>query len=172
MQVSLQPCPGCGALTPPIAGPAHRYLGASPGCWARFGEVLAREYSDLAYASVHRFTVDAYAAQHPGIQSPRSMQSVAAHLLGLYWMLEEHFPAGEVTLRLGRAVRAAKRYGHFSWLEPPRPLGDITIFDVAGAKDASEHAERVKRWATAVWLAWAPHHDQIRKWAAMSEIRR
>ena len=29
-------CPGCGALFPPYDGPAHKYLGASAGCWALF----------------------------------------------------------------------------------------------------------------------------------------
>ena len=63
-------CTGCGALVPDTPGPTHRYIGASPQCWALFGEVLAREYSDFRYASVHQLTVDSYAAQHPGTPSP------------------------------------------------------------------------------------------------------
>lgn len=169
MESSFQACPGCGAVTSLVAGPAHRYMGASPGCWARFGEVLAREYSDPAYAGVHRITVDAYAAQHPGKPSPRSIQSVAVHLLGLYWALEKQLPLAEVTQRIGRAVRAGKHYGHFRWLEPPFPLGAVTVFDVAEAQSPQTHAVLVKKWAHVVWLAWAPHHNQIRNWAAVSE---
>lgn len=169
MQASFQMCPGCGALIPPITGPAHRYMGASPGCWARFGAVLAREYSDPAYAGVHRLTVDAYAAQHPGKPSPRSIQSVAVHLLGLYWALEKRLPLAEVTQRIGRAVREGKRSARFHWLDPPFPLGDITVLEVVEAQSPQAHAERVKKWANAVWRAWVPHHDQIRKWAAASE---
>src|SRR5436190_1879442 len=40
------PCIGCGVLTPDADGPTHPYLGASPGCWAVYGEVLAREYGE------------------------------------------------------------------------------------------------------------------------------
>ncbi len=58
-------CPGCGGSFDVSDGPTHRYLGASPGCWAVYGEVLAKEYSDAAYYRVHRLTVDAYSAQHP-----------------------------------------------------------------------------------------------------------
>jgi hypothetical protein len=46
-------CVGCGALVPDIDGPTHRYMAASPGCWALFGEVVAREFSDFRYARVH-----------------------------------------------------------------------------------------------------------------------
>ncbi len=73
-------CFSCGALAPDIDGPVHRYMDSSPGCWALFGEVLAREYSDYNYASHHRLTVDAYAVQHPGKPSPPSIGSVAVHL--------------------------------------------------------------------------------------------
>ena len=89
MEVNLRPCVGCGALVPEIEGPTHRYLGASPGCWAVYGEVLEKEYGDyLRYAPVHRLTVDAYAAQHPGVPSPQSIQSVAVHLIRLHLVLE------------------------------------------------------------------------------------
>jgi Family of unknown function (DUF5946) len=47
----LVPCLGCGALVPDSdgPGPTHAYMLASPGCWALYGEVSSREYSDLAY---------------------------------------------------------------------------------------------------------------------------
>ncbi|MFC1547249.1 hypothetical protein ACFL5M_01855 [Candidatus Neomarinimicrobiota bacterium] len=37
----------CGAMVPDIEGPLYEYMTSSPGCWAVFGEVLAREYSVL-----------------------------------------------------------------------------------------------------------------------------
>ncbi len=37
-------CFSCGALVPDIDGPVHRIVDSSAGCWAIFGEVLAREY--------------------------------------------------------------------------------------------------------------------------------
>lgn len=30
MAPDLEPCPGCGALLPPVDGPTHRYIGAFP----------------------------------------------------------------------------------------------------------------------------------------------
>jgi len=41
-------CPGCGGTFPLLGGPVHRYMESSPGCWAAYGVVLAREYSDPA----------------------------------------------------------------------------------------------------------------------------
>ena len=76
-----------------VDGPTHRYIGASAGCWALYGEVLAREYGDYAlYVPVHRLTVDAYAAQHPGEASRRAVQSVAVHLIRLHFRLERDLP--------------------------------------------------------------------------------
>lgn len=42
-------CIGCGAMFADQEGPTHRYMESSPGCWAVYGEVVAREYSDLSY---------------------------------------------------------------------------------------------------------------------------
>lgn len=54
-------CIGCGALVPDSDGPTLRYPdAASPGCWAVFGEILAREYGEFGYPDVHHLTVDAY----------------------------------------------------------------------------------------------------------------
>jgi hypothetical protein len=59
-------CVGCGAIFEDREGPTHRYTESSPACWAAYGEVVAREYSDSSYAALHGLTVDAYAVQHPG----------------------------------------------------------------------------------------------------------
>jgi len=86
--MSLIACVGCGGLFPKTDGPTHRYMESSPGCWAYFGEVLAREYSDLQYLKVHRLTVDAYAIQHPGQLSPQCIRSVACQIaFCLIWSL-------------------------------------------------------------------------------------
>lgn len=39
-------CPGCGLMTAVQDGPTHPYVVSSPGCWAIYGEVLAREYQN------------------------------------------------------------------------------------------------------------------------------
>ena len=163
MEVNLRPCVGCGALVPEIEGPTHRYLGASPGCWAVYGEVLEKEYGDyLRYAPVHRLTVDAYAAQHPGVPSPQSIQSVAVHLIRLHLVLERGLRPERANAAMQWTVSRSKR---FVWLDPPVSLGEITILDVRDAKDPDEHIERVREWARSVWEAWAPHHETVRRWA-------
>jgi hypothetical protein len=154
-------CPGCGRLYPHFDGPTHPYIGASPGCWAVYGEVLAREYGEFGYPDVHRLTVDAYAAQHPGVPSAQSIQSVAGHLIGLYLALERGFPSRVVT----SAIRAAAARGGFVWLEPPADRGHIAVRDVIGATNLNDHTARVQEWATAVWSAWSPHAARIRAWA-------
>jgi hypothetical protein len=163
-QTKLIPCTGCGALVPDVDGPTHRYIGASPGCWAIFGEVLAKEYSDYArYTSAHQLTVDAYAAQHPGIPSRQSTQSVAIHLISLHVLLERGLDTAQATNTMRRAL---KRWEEFVWLEPPESPGWLTILDVIGAQDLAEHQSAVRRWAESVWEAWALHHATVRRWAA------
>src|ERR687896_852498 len=126
----LRPCFGCGALVPEIDGPTHPYIGASPGCWAIYGEVLAKEY---AYPPVHRLTVDAYAAQHPGVPGRRSIQSVAVHLISLYLILERGYEPERATAAIREALES--RSENFVWLDPPASLGGITVLDVREAED-------------------------------------
>src|SRR5215470_5556610 len=84
-------CIGCGALVPDVDGPAHRYVGASPGCWALFNAVSVRHYENPALGAVHQFLVDAYMAQHPGTPSPQSIQSVTVHLISLCLAFEHGY---------------------------------------------------------------------------------
>ena len=155
------PCTGCGARVPDIDGPTHRYIGASPGCWAMFGEVLAREYSDTRYFAVHRSTVDTYAVQHPGRPSRQSIQSVAVHLVALCVVLERGYEAARATEAIRRALA---RRAMFTWLEPPASPGAVTILDVHSEQDAAAHCCRVQLWARSVWEA---HHETVRRWATV-----
>ena len=153
-------CMGCGGAFADIQGPTHRYIESSPGCWAAYGEVLAREYSDQAYFQVHRLTVDAYAVQNPGWPSPQSIQSVAVHLIRLYLVLE----TGLGLQRANDAIKAAAEFRTYTWLTPPSSLGNITVADVRKAKDVEEYRQRVHAWAESAWGAWSPHHATIRAW--------
>jgi hypothetical protein len=164
MGTGLRPCFGCGAPVPDEEGPTHRYLGASPGCWRLYGEVLGREYADYPrFAPVHRLTVDAYAAQHPGTPSPQSVGSVAAHLIRLHLQLERGLPHDRANdAMLGISSRSKE---DFVWLDPPDNLGGVTVLDVVDARDPEEHTERVRGWAASVWEAWAAHHETVRRWA-------
>ena len=162
MSPERSPCFGCGALVPETDGPAHRYLGASPGCWELYGGVLAREYEDYAlYAPVHRLTVDAYAAQHPGEPSRKAARSIAVHLGRLCLVLER----GLRPERVNAAVQSISSRKHFPWLEPPQSPGEVTVEDVRGAASPEEHIERVRQWAESVWQTWSTHHETVRRWA-------
>jgi hypothetical protein len=138
-------CFGCGALLPDTDGPTHTYLGASAACWAVYGEVLAREYGECRYPPIHRLTVDTYSVQHPGTLSRRSIQSVAVHLVSLYLVLECGFSLEKATDGIRRAL---KQRGQFVWLEPPSPLGNLTILDVRNATDFAQHEALVHHQAT------------------------
>jgi len=152
---------GCGASFPERDGPTHRYMESSPACWAAFGEVIAREYSDAGYARAHRLTVDTYAVQHPGRPSPQSIHSVALHLISLCLILEKRLGADRAT----DAMRAAaEEKGRFTWLAPPPSRGALTVADVLAQQNASDHATRVRDWAASAWSAWSPHHAVIRSW--------
>jgi hypothetical protein len=54
----------------------------------------------------------------------------------------------------------------YEWLEPPASRGDVTVREVAAARNADEHATLTRRWADAVFYAWRAHHDAIRALAA------
>jgi hypothetical protein len=133
---------------------------SSPACWAAFGEILAREYSDARYMRVHWLTVDAYAVQHPGRPSPQTIQSVAVHLVRLHAMLE----SGLSTDAAIELIRRAADTGRFHWLEPPVVRGTVTVEDVITARSADEHVGLVAAWARSAWEAWSPHHEQVRAW--------
>ncbi len=136
---------------------------SSPACWAVYGEILAREYSDLGYAAIHRLTVDTYAVQHPGRPSPQSIQSVAVHLISLHLVLERGYAMPRMPAVLTQAAVWGKK--RFVWLDPPPSRGEITVADVQQAKTVEEHVSRVRAWAESAWKAWGGHHGTIRNWA-------
>ena len=149
-------------------GPTQAYLGASASCWALYGDVLAREYSDPHYMKVHRLTVDAYAAQHPGKPERRSIQSVWVHLTGLFLVLEKRLADDKVR----RVMSLVTKYPEpLHWLEPPIRYG-CTVGDVVRAHDAASHAELVRQWAEDVWHGWGPHHSAVRLFAENQLARR
>lgn len=163
---NLTPCIGCGALVP-VVEQSTNPPGASPGCYALYTEVLAREYSDYRYAAVHNLTVDAYSLQHPGLPSPRTIKSAAVHLISLYLQLEHDLDS----MAAARAKQAAvEHHDRFIWLEPPASLGEMTILDVHAAADPGEHKMVVSQWAAGVWQAWQAHHATVRDWAALSGL--
>ena len=134
---------------------------SSPACWAAYGEVLAREYSDPAYFQVHRLSVDSYAVQHPGHENPQAIQSVAVHLIRLSLQLERQLTPEQANSAM---VQATLNKGRYHWLEPPANLGDVTVANVLKAGSVEAHIAAVRRWAKAAWQAWTPHHATVREW--------
>jgi len=168
---NLIKCVGCGALVADIDGVTQKYLGASAGCWAIYGEILAKEFNsakdvvdDNHYRAVHRLTVDAYCVQYPGVPLRQTSQSVAVHLISLYFVLERGFDAEKALRVIRRAVSHSEK---FFWLEPPRFMEATTVIDVSRAKNFFEHEKLVQEWARARWEAWSQHHEQIRRWASL-----
>ena len=155
-------CMWCKGNFPDEPGPTHEYMESTPGCWASFGRVLAREYEDQRYFAIHRLTVDAYAVQHPGVSSRQSIQSVGVHLVRLCLFHERSLAPDKANDAM---LVAAQHKAQFHWLEPPLDLGPLTIADVDSAAGIEEHVSMVRRWAAQMWEAWSQHHATVRSWA-------
>jgi len=152
-------CIGCGARVPDTDGPVHRYLGASPGCWAYYGELLSAEYLDRNLAPMQRLTINTYAVQHPGTPGPQTKQSLWVHLAGLCLVLERGQPADRTTTLMAQLVSS---HWDWEWLEPPPLPYPRTIVDVRGARTLDNYDQAVAEWSVSTWLAWQAHHDAIR----------
>lgn len=153
-----EPCPGCRRYYPPSAGPVHAYIGASAGCWLRYGELLALEYGDAGLMRWHRFTVDAYAAQHPGVPGRRSAQSVHVHLAAIYLMLERGLDEATVRKAIGRMTEGRE----FGWLDPPHLRTETGVEEAIVAAGTDRYGDVVRDWAAEVWQAWSGHQPEIR----------
>ncbi|HWM93430.1 MAG TPA: DUF5946 family protein [Thermoanaerobaculia bacterium] len=170
MNPDLEPCPGCQALWPRVEGPTHRYIGASPSCWAIYTTVLGGEIPVLGLPVQtaepvplqrplsRELLVDAYAAQHPGEPSPQAIQSVAVHLLALHAVIDQGV-APEHLLWVRRC--AVRERGVFRWLEPPSFRDRLNIGHVAVAADEAERRRRVGEYAVSVWTTWAETYRQV-----------
>ena len=155
------PCPGCRLSLPIHDGPTHPYIGASPACWALFGDVLAREFSDFRYGRIHGTTVDAYAVQHPGVPERRSTRSVALHLIRLLLVIEQEEKQERATQMMARVARS---HVAFEWLDPPVPNGTKTIADVKSVDGPDEHVAVVQEWAAGLWGSWSRYHMIVKGW--------
>ncbi len=161
-------CYGCGVLVPNSDGPTHRYIGAAPGCWALHGEVLARAAADRRLGDPRLFILNSYAVQHPGVPGPQAIQSVAAHLIGLYAALVLVYDDRRL---IGVLRQAADRSERFRWLAPPTATYRVTIGNVHSAASPAAHAAAARNMAEATWDAWQPHHSQVVAWAGEVGVR-
>lgn len=158
-EVTLVECIGCRALVPdlpPSYGPAHTYLGASPGCWQLYTALTATPMPDM---TVRGLMADSYTVQHPGVSSRQAIQSVARHLMGLFCALELHLPFEQAVLVMKKAPVA-----EFAWLPPPASLGPLTIVDLARVSEETIRLALIREWAVATWQAWGIYHGVVRGW--------
>jgi hypothetical protein len=155
-------CMWCKGWFDRLDGPVHAYMQSTPGCWAAFGRVLARQYADARLASVHWLTVDAYAVQHPGVESRQSIQSVGVHLVRLCLLLDHDLSPERANAAMTRVVRHKAAY---HWLVPPASLGVLSVADVDAADGVDAHQTTVRAWAQQMCTVWAPHHATVRAWA-------
>jgi hypothetical protein len=129
-------------------------------CKRHFEVILAKEFSDFRYMSIHRLTVDAYSLQHPDPYM-LSAKSFAAHLTGMCCFME---CGGNRDL-----LRTLQQWlgGRREDLEKPellKDLGELTIAHVIEATDGAGHERRVEEWAADIWRAYAVYHDLARDW--------
>jgi hypothetical protein len=154
-------CPGCGMLSPAGGHPAPPEFSASPGCWRRYGELLARSFGTSEYRSVHQLVVDSYVAQHPTNATRRSVQQVALCLMTLDLFLEQGW---DVARGPDLHERMVTNLPELRALDPPNTTTNLTVEHVLGANDIAAYHHLVQAWAQQVWNAWQAHHRTIRRW--------
>ena len=151
-------CYGCGALVPDVTWPTHRYVGASPGCWAIYAEVFGGGLLPPLPAPYGALIVDAYGRSIPACRGRSRRQSVWVHLIALQLVFEGGWPASQL-VRIRKAV--GDLFPDLPWLEPPPFLGEVTFPDLDEASEGPLD-DLTKRWVDGVWEAWAVHHDAVR----------
>jgi hypothetical protein len=159
----LEVCPDCGASLPRFDGPTHRYIGASPSCWALFSALVNGGDPPLAPAPLNGLITDAYAAQHPGKPSPQAIQSVAVHLLALYGVLVRGVAPGNAQWIRQRALRKGQTAKHdrFAWLAPPSFDGGLTIAGIVRAATPDERTVVAANFVQQVWELWTAQYEPI-----------
>jgi hypothetical protein len=160
----LEKCIGCGGEFEPELGPVHSYMTSSPACWAAFGRILAAEYSDPRLMPAHRFSVDAFAVQHPGNSSRQAIQSVGLHLARLHFQLERNASPADANAFM---LRVAARKAELPRLTPLSSF-KVTTAQVQLLAGTSKHESAVREWAQSAWDDWASAHEFIKHWAAKS----
>jgi len=156
-------CPGCKASLDPVDGPTHRYIGASPACWQVYTTLVAGGYAIVGGGQYGSLLVDAYAAQHPGVESPQARQSVAVHLLTLWAILRAGADVEKAIDIRVRAVSIGKRTGGFDWLQPAPESYPLTVAGLTSSTPIN--ASSIDLFVGGVLGSWMANHEAaIRKW--------
>ncbi len=108
--------------------------------------------------------VDAYAAQHPGGDSPQATQSVAAHLVALNAVLIDGRPVADAIAVRVAAVEAGRAAGGYPKLKPVPPEWDLTVADLVEAA-SSQRVPPLRDYVWEVRQRWADLHGRtIQEW--------
>ena len=70
-------CPGCGLELEVVDGPTHDYIGASPACWALYGQVLALDVTQFMQTAVEWIVSSCRVRS-----GPRHQNAQSGHLAG------------------------------------------------------------------------------------------
>jgi hypothetical protein len=159
----IEVCPGCRASLEAVDGPTHRYIGASPACWQIYSTLGAGGYAIAGSGRFGDLLVDAYAAQHPGLDSPQARQSVAVHLVTLWSVLRAGAAIDKAIDIRVRVVSVGKRTGGFEWLEPAPDSYPLTVGGLIEAEPID--AASIDLLVGGVLGAWSVNHETaIRDW--------
>lgn len=145
-------CPGCLVEFDAVDGPTHRFISASSACWRQYGEFLAT-------GSGHLLAVEAYAAQHPGVETPQAIQSVAVHLVALDAVLNQGVDQALLVEVRTRAVEAGRSGAvTYAWMDPRPRDWAYALSDVIRGCDFRSWVLDVRdRW-------WSLHGDKLSAW--------
>jgi hypothetical protein len=135
-------------------------MSSAPGCWALYGELVARGISWGTDRGTVQLRTDAYAAQHATNPDPRNRQSVAIHLMSLGATIELRLAPGRTTELFGGWTH---RVGGYPDLISSTVHGDLTVVHALEANGPALTGEAIERWAQSVWEGWADHHATILK---------
>jgi len=123
-------------------------------------ELLARDFSDVRFFRVHRLATDTYCLQHPN-EYCVSGKSMAAHLMGLCWIMDHRRDLATGNEQLRRWLDGSPEIQR---PEPPEFRGARTIADVRAAAGPDEYAIAVEQWGRSTWDAYAALHALARAW--------
>lgn len=157
-------CDGCYAVLPRVDGPRHRYIGASAACWDIYTKLLAGVPA-VQQTSFQPLVIDAYAAQHPGDDSPQATQSAAIHLVTLEVILESGVGLEHAVAVRTEVVSMGREGDGFPKLDPPQAY-ELTVSDIAAETDPKRRGAVMDRYVETVWSVWNElHAEQISEWS-------
>ena len=159
----IETCPGCKSTLEQLDGPTHRYIGATPACWRAYTTLAGGGYPIVGSERYGNLLVDAYAAQHPGVDSPQTRQSVAVHLVTLWAILRAGADVEKAIDIRVRVVSVGRKTGGFEWLVPAPESYPLTVAGLISSEPID--ATSIDLFVGGVLGSWSVNHESsIREW--------